>query len=86
MKRTTTSVLLSIIALALVVIAVRPMGPKAEAQPQVEIAPRLVGVTSPNSTSVYRAWSDGLVEWQRVTSPSVCNDLTFCVGWQAVPE
>ena len=86
MKRS-TPILLSIIALALVVIAMNTMGPEAEAQPQVVIAPRLVGISTPGITTVYRAWSDGLVEFQKLNIGTSCNEPSFCPqGWVEVPE
>ena len=98
MKRTTT-ILLTFIALALVVIAVNTMGPEAEAQPQVVIAPHVVAVTteavawntdvnqqvhlSVNQLLITRTWSDGLVEYARVTDPSGAINFT---SWTEVPE
>ena len=65
--RRATNVLLSIIALALVVIAVKPT-PKAEAQPQLAIAPSSVVHTFMLTNKVYRVWSDGLVEWRAINA------------------
>ena len=85
--RRATNVLLSIIALALVVIAVNTMGPEAEAQPQLQIAPHVVGIDiwhqlpSSQTQRVYRAWSDGYVEYN--TKP---ESSAYWSGWVAVPE
>ena len=77
MRRSTT-ILLSIIALALVVIAVRPT-PKADAQPQVQIAPSVTGIAVAGSSTqanaaLFRIWSDGLVEKRSVA---------YCVNLQS---
>ena len=87
MKRSTT-ILISIIALALVVVALNTMGPEAEAQPQVAIAPHVVAVNqqvhlSVNQLLITRTWSDGLVEYARVTDPS--GNISF-TSWTEVPE
>ena len=64
MRRTTT-ILLSIIALALLVIAVKPT-PQAEAQPQFETPPRIVDLAFGGGTTglLVRVWSDGVAEYR----------------------
>ena len=97
-QRTITT-LLAAIALLLALNLAVSLNLQAEAQPQVAIAPHVVAVTteavawntdvnqqvhlSVNQLLITRTWSDGLVEYARVTDPSGKINFT---SWTEVPE
>ena len=76
MKRTTTNVLLSIITLAMVVVAVNTMGKKADAQPQAGGGnPYIVKFLVQSQFEYYRVWSDGQVD--RFSDSGFCDYEQF---------
>ena len=93
MKHRSTPALLAVVALLLALnLAAALPWPTAQAQDEVQLwpppQPRLVGMTIINLRSndvilrVHRLWSDGVVEWRRLSDSATWDPTT--PEWQEV--
>ena len=91
-QRTITT-LLAVVAVLLAVNIAVSLNRPATAQQQLDIPVRAVAIEVYHTGQsydhkVYRLWSDGTVEWNRVDAAYNCEfggNATWC-GWHVIPE
>ena len=94
-ERTTHTLLAAVVALLGLHLALRLSPQEATAQvpaqePQVwaSLPPQAVSFAVDDANQqIYRLWSDGTVEWNRVNGARACSDVsnTSWCGWVTVP-